>query len=189
MSCWPIVPDQPGALSAVLDQALAKADVVILNGGTSKGGEDHAWRILSSKGTTLVRGVAAAPGKPMGIFLASGKLVINLPGPMIAAYYSLEWFLKWVIARALGLPVVPRPKVKAILSEPLEAPESLSFLFNIKLTKASDGAWSAKPLDPRKVRTTEGIDANAQYMSVLGQGPLPAGKAIWVEVLRPEEVL
>jgi molybdopterin molybdotransferase/putative molybdopterin biosynthesis protein len=125
----------------------------------------------------------------LGIFLVGEKLAINLPGPMIAAYYCLEWCLKWVIARALGLPVIPRPKLKAVLAEPLDAPESLSFLFNIKLTKAQDGTWLAKPIDPRRARTSEGIDANAQFMSVLGQGPLPAGEAIWVEVLRPEEVL
>jgi molybdopterin molybdotransferase/putative molybdopterin biosynthesis protein len=186
---WPVVADDPGAIAAALDLSLSRADVVILNGGSSKGGEDHNAKLLSSRARTLFKGVAAAPGKPMAAFLAGDRLVVNLPGPMIAAYYGLEWCLKWIVARALGVSPAPRPKVLAVLSEPLEAPEALSFLFNIKLTKAPDGSWSARPLDPRKAKTSEGIDANAQYMSVLGQGRLPAGQAIWVEALRPEEVL
>jgi molybdopterin molybdotransferase/putative molybdopterin biosynthesis protein len=137
----------------------------------------------------LVRGVAAAPGKPLGLYLApGGRLIVNLPGPMIAAYYGLEWCLGWLVARHLGLAVVPRPTVRARLSERLEAPEELSFLFGVSLAKAADGSWSARPLDPRRARTWEGVAANGQYISVLGQGPLEAGRIIEVEVLRPEEV-
>lgn len=189
---WPIIHDEyPEDVSAALDDSLARAEVVILNGGSSKGGDDQAAMILEDKGKLLVQGVAAAPGKPMSIYLVDGgaKLVVNLPGPMIAAYYGLEWCLKWIIFRAQGLSVVPMRKVKAVLTEPLNAPEDLSFLFNIQLSKADDGSWLATPLDPRKARTTDGINADAQYMSVLGQGALPAGQAIWVEVLRPHEVL
>jgi molybdopterin molybdotransferase/putative molybdopterin biosynthesis protein len=191
--CWPIVPDDPAALAEALDLALGRADVVILNGGSSKGGEDHNARLLADRAEPLFRGVAAAPGKPMGVYLAGGgpsgdRLVVNLPGPMIAAYYGLEWCLRWIVARALGLAPGRRRKVKAVLAEPLDAPGSLSFLFNIRLEKAADGSWLARPIDPRKARTCEGVDANAQYMSVLGRGPLPAGEEIWVEVLRSEEV-
>ena len=39
--CYPIVPDQPEALAEALEQALQAADVVLLNGGSSKGAEDY----------------------------------------------------------------------------------------------------------------------------------------------------
>ena len=37
--CYPIVPDQPEALAEALERALQAADVVLLNGGSSKGAE------------------------------------------------------------------------------------------------------------------------------------------------------
>jgi molybdopterin molybdotransferase/putative molybdopterin biosynthesis protein len=186
---WPIIPDDPEKLSKALDEALDRSDVVILNGGSSKGGDDRAGSLLAARGRSLVRGVAAAPGKPMGVFLVGDKLAVNLPGPMIAAYYGLEWCLKWIVARFQGLKLVPRPKVKAVLLEDLKAPESLSFLFNVSLSRNSDGSWSARPVDPRRARTAEGVAANGQYMSVLGRGAIPKGEEIWVEVLRDEEIL
>ncbi|MDR1657720.1 MAG: molybdopterin molybdotransferase MoeA [Deltaproteobacteria bacterium] len=186
---FPIIKDDPLALVEAFEQALAGADIVVLAGGSSKGGEDYCAKILGQKAQLLVRGVAAAPGKPMGLFIASGKPVVNLPGPMIAAYYGLEWCLSFLVARWLRQPVRPRPKVRAVLTEPLDAPKELSFLFNLKLSQGPDGGWLAKPLDPRKVRTHEGIDANAHYMSELGRGRLEAGEEIVAEVLRWEEIL
>jgi hypothetical protein len=62
----------------------------------------------------------------------------------------------------------------------------MSFLVNIELTRAPDGSWSAKPLDPRKARTCEGVAANAQLLTDPARGALAAGDLVEVEVLRLE---
>ncbi|MDR2444020.1 MAG: molybdopterin molybdenumtransferase MoeA [Deltaproteobacteria bacterium] len=186
---FPIITDKRDLLEEALDQALAMADIVVLNGGSSKGGDDLNSKILADKAKLLLAGVAAAPGKPMGIYMAGNKPVVNLPGPMIAAYYGLEWCLNFLLARWLRQPVVPRAKIKAVLTGPINAPNNLSFLINLKVTPKGDGTFLAKPLDPRSVRTYEGIDANAQFMTQIGHGSLRQGEAIVCEVLRAEELL
>ena len=54
---YPIVPDDRAMLGRTLDDALGRADIVILNGGSSKGGEDHNARLLHDRGKVLCHGV------------------------------------------------------------------------------------------------------------------------------------
>ncbi|MDR0620643.1 MAG: molybdopterin molybdotransferase MoeA [Deltaproteobacteria bacterium] len=185
---FPVVMDDPAVLSDALDRALAWADIVILNGGSSKGGEDHNAKILKARAKLLLQGVAAAPGKPLGIYVSGDRLIVNLPGPMIAAYYGLEWCLNHAVRKFLGLPPVRRPTLEVTLAEPLEGPTGLSFLFNLAVTK-KDGKFLATPLDPRSVRTHLGIAANALYMTKVGGESLSAGQTILCQVVRPEELL
>ena len=60
-------------LDRTLDDALGRADIVILNGGSSKGGEDHNARLLHDRGRVLCHGVAAAPGRPLCAAMVEGK--------------------------------------------------------------------------------------------------------------------
>ena len=61
---FPIVPDVQAALRSALYQALEEADIVILNGGSSKGSEDFNTRLMASEGELLFHGVSAVPGRP-----------------------------------------------------------------------------------------------------------------------------
>ena len=74
---YPIVPDDRAMLGRTLDDALGRADIVILNGGSSKGGEDHNARLLHERGKVLCHGVAAAPGRPLCAAMVEGKPVVN----------------------------------------------------------------------------------------------------------------
>ena len=92
--CYPIVPDQPGALAEALEQALQAADILLLNGGSSKGAEDYNARLLEERGAALFHWVAAAPGKPLCVGLIQNKPVINLPGPPMAVLYGMDWCVR-----------------------------------------------------------------------------------------------
>ncbi|MDR3203283.1 MAG: molybdopterin molybdenumtransferase MoeA [Deltaproteobacteria bacterium] len=187
--CWamPIVSDDPALLEESLFKALAVSDVVIINGGSSKGGEDYNARILEKSFKSLVVGVGAAPGRPLGIFLAGEKLVINLPGPMIAAYFGLEWCLNFVINKFLHRPPIKRRLIQAKLIGPIEGPKGLSILFNVELSLSAEGVVEAEPLDPRKAQTWRGVGAGGQYITSYEGESLKAGDFIMVEVLREEE--
>lgn len=77
--CHPIVPDRPEEVAAALDRALEEADVVLLNGGSSKGAEDFNARLLEDRGSVLFHWVAAAPGKPLCVALINGKPLSTCP--------------------------------------------------------------------------------------------------------------
>jgi molybdopterin molybdotransferase/putative molybdopterin biosynthesis protein len=182
---FPILKDDPIALAEALDKALAWADVVILNGGSSKGSDDHNSKILKSRAKLLLQGVAAAPGKPLGLYLSGSSLVVNLPGPMVAAYYGLEWCLNHIVAKYLKQPSRKRRTIEVTLTEPLEGPVGLSFLFNLSVVE-KNGQFLATPLDPRSARTYQGIGSNAQYMTKVEGESLKAGDRLRVEVVREE---
>ena len=48
----PIVPDDPNAIRAALESVWEQSDIVLINAGTSKGGEDYSFRILEEAGET-----------------------------------------------------------------------------------------------------------------------------------------
>src|ERR1019366_7447971 len=72
-----IVADDPASMEAVIDQAIASADVVLLSGGTSKGAGDIAYRSVSrfTDPGIVVHGVALKPGKPLCLAVTQGKPV------------------------------------------------------------------------------------------------------------------
>lgn len=100
---FPIIIDDNELLEKTLDDALLSADVVVLNGGSAKGGEDYNASLLERKGLLLHHYVAAAPGRPLAVGIINDKPVINLPGPTIAAFFGADWCLTAIVCRAYWL--------------------------------------------------------------------------------------
>jgi molybdopterin molybdotransferase/putative molybdopterin biosynthesis protein len=151
---FPIQKDDKAGLESILKEALSVADVVVINGGSSKGGEDYNARILSEMGSLVCHGVNAAPGRPLAIAVIDGKAVVNLPGPMLAAYFGLDWCVRAIVSRALGVPVAKRPVVRARLAgngvsrtapPSRQLPPGFEFLTRVIVTRTAEG-WEAWPV-------------------------------------------
>lgn len=84
-----IVRDEEEALAAVLKQAAAETDGVLISGGSSKDTRDHGAMVIAGAGSVLVHGIALAPGKPTIIGKAGTVPVIGLPGHPASAYVVL----------------------------------------------------------------------------------------------------
>lgn len=183
----PIVPDDPGAIRTALRSVWEKSDIVIINAGTSKGGEDYSFRMLEEAGEMLFHGVAAVPGRPMSMAVAEGKPLINLSGPAFAAFYSVDWAVRAIICRALGISIPVRERVTAVLAEDLKTPPMMSMMLSLRLTKREDGTYLAEPLALRGKKAAgmaASLTADAVYISTPGEQPLPAGSPIEVELLK-----
>lgn len=62
------VPDQPDALKAAMQEAIAAADMVLSSGGVSVGDYDYVDELLAALGATIhIRAVAVKPGKPLTV--------------------------------------------------------------------------------------------------------------------------
>ncbi|HET6307067.1 MAG TPA: molybdopterin biosynthesis protein, partial [Rhodopila sp.] len=112
-----IVPDEPASLEAMLQQAVAAADVVLLSGGTSKGAGDIAYQVvdrLRDPGV-MVHGVALKPGKPLCLAVTGGKLVAVLPGFPTSAIFTFHEFVAPVIRMLAGQPAPRAQEVRAQL--------------------------------------------------------------------------
>jgi molybdopterin molybdotransferase/putative molybdopterin biosynthesis protein len=144
---FPIMRDNPAELKKNLQEALKLADVVLLNGGSSKGAEDYNARLLEELGQMVCCGVKAAPGRPLGIALVDNKPVINLPGPTLATWLGMDWCIPAIVNHAMGIAAPVRPKVKAVLTEEIEGPNMFptdwEIIYRMAVTRTKDGyeAW------------------------------------------------
>lgn len=186
---YPIVKDNPPALMSALEAALQKADIVVMNGGSSKGEEDFTPRVFKEMGKIFFHGIAAAPGRPLCLALIGGKPVINLPGPVLAAYYGLDWCIRAFVNHYLELPPLQRPKVTAVLTEDMSAPSSMDFLCKINLKKDSNGTYLATPLPFKTMSLGVCMSSNGLFISKIGEGDYKKGTVIQVELLRGAEFI
>jgi molybdopterin molybdotransferase len=93
----PIVPDDKATVLAVIEEALAGADVLVTTGGVSMGGEhDVVKAALAGLGTVGFRKVAMQPGMPQGFGMVGpdGTPIFTLPGNPVSAYVSFLLFVR-----------------------------------------------------------------------------------------------
>ncbi len=181
--CYPIVPDQPEALAEALERALQAADVVLLNGGSSKGAEDYNARLLEERGAVLFHWVAAAPGKPMCVALIQNKPVINLPGPPMAVLYGMDWCVRAMVHRLLHKPMPRRQTIRGALTAPIQAPKDMEILCMMDVQASQDG-YLVKQKPWRGGSMADSLGAGAVYVTELGREVCPAGESLEVTLLR-----
>jgi molybdenum cofactor synthesis domain-containing protein len=117
---YPTVADEPGALEAVLRQAVADCDAVFLTGGSSVGDRDHTPRAIAALGEpgVIVHGLRVKPGKPTVLAAIGSKPVIGLPGNPTSALMILEAVMDPVV-RALTGNLRKPALLEAVLEENL----------------------------------------------------------------------
>lgn len=181
---FPIVRDALEQMGAVLDEALSKADIVVVNGGSSKGDEDLSTSLLRHRGTFLFHGVKKVPGRPLSISVSDGKPILNLPGPPPAAFNGANWCLRAAVARYLDLSPEDPLRVSAVLSEPLESPLQMEFTSRVSVSCREDGSYLAETISLRKSTLAESLGSNGILVSPIGRGSYAAGETVEVELLR-----
>ncbi len=185
---FPICPDDPKALEEELDAALEECDMVILSAGTARGEEDFNYGLLTGKGTLVHHYIAAAPGRPMALAVINGKPVVNMPGPVMAAFYGCEWCINRCVARLLGIPARKRETVTATLMDDISSGKNMAILIRLDVFEAEDGyVCYCKPF--RNASIPSSMSSNAMYVSDIGESFVPKGTRIEVELLRGKEYI
>src|SRR5262249_39832429 len=98
------IPDDEAALEDAMREALAKSDMLVLSGGTSKGAGDVSHRIIARLGKPgiIAHGVALKPGKPLCLAVCDGKPVVILPGFPTSAMFTFHDMIVPVLRRMAG---------------------------------------------------------------------------------------
>ncbi len=135
---YPIVPDDPGVLTASLKRALAEADLVLINAGSSAGTEDYTYQAVSALGEVLVHGVSMMPGKPTVLGVVEAKPVIGNPGYPVSAVLSFEQFAAPLIAGMAGKRLKPRPTLEVYPAQNLPSKSGLTEFIRVTLGRVGD---------------------------------------------------
>ncbi len=181
-TCYPIVKDRQEDLERVLDKAVMENDMVIINGGSSKGKEDFNTRLLQKKGDLLCHGVAAVPGRPMGIGIVDGKAVVNLAGPSMACFYGMDWLVRSMVCRWLGIQVPRRKTAQVVLQEDVIGPP-LELLVFLELTEEGGVLYGRPHARGETGRHLPAMAAGGLFITELGHGSYKKGETVAVELL------
>ncbi|MEW6662344.1 MAG: molybdopterin biosynthesis protein [Bacillota bacterium] len=135
---FPITPDDPAKLEQRILEAVQKADIILVNAGSSAGREDFAAQVISNLGKVLTHGVAIKPGKPVILGIIKGKPVVGLPGYPVSAVLAAELFVQPLVYRFLAVPVPQRPTVVAALARKVYSPLGPEEYLRVKLGRVGD---------------------------------------------------
>ncbi len=114
-----LVADDPAALQATLDLAVAQADVVLTSGGVSVGEADHTRAVLARMGEVAFWKVAMRPGRPFafGPLRRTADLpptwLFALPGNPVAALVTFYAFAREALMQLAGATPQPLPVLQA----------------------------------------------------------------------------
>jgi molybdopterin molybdotransferase len=148
-----IVGDDAAALLAAAQDALARADMLVLSAGSSVSARDLTARTIAQLGApgVLVHGVALRPGKPTILALCDGKPVIGVPGNPASALVVAWRFIRPIVHRLLGAPssedgLDDADGIEARLTASLPSRAGREDYVPARLERDADGAWGATPL-------------------------------------------
>lgn len=114
-----IIKDEPDALLAAFKEGAQKADVLVVNAGSSAGTKDFTAWILKQEGKIYAHGVAIKPGKPVMFGEIFGKPFIGIPGYPVSAYLTFDIFVQELVMAMQRKTLKKAATVKAILSRRL----------------------------------------------------------------------
>ena len=170
-----IIPDDRAALAAAIDRATASgADILVTLGGASVGEHDFVREILMDRGMDLdFWKIAMRPGKPLMFGRIGPMRVLGLPGNPVSSLVCALLFLKPLMQRLLGLPLVDETEM-AELGAPVRANDKRQDYVRASLIDLPDGRHIATPL-PRQDSSM--LSTFAQALCLIVRPPFAVAEA------------
>ncbi len=178
-----IIPDDESKLNAALDRGLALGDVVVLSGGTSKGGGDVSYRVLAGRAPgVVVHGVALKPGKPVCLGAVGTTPVAILPGFPTSAIFTFHEFVAPVLRKLGGLGPAARETLPARVAVRANSERGRTEYLLVNLVVGQTG-WTAYPLGKGSGSVTTFSKADGFIVIPKDQEYVEAGEAVAVRLL------
>ncbi|MFC7596311.1 gephyrin-like molybdotransferase Glp [Terrabacter sp. GCM10028922] len=185
------VGDSDDELLEVLDDVVARADVVITSGGVSMGAYDVVKSALRGEGIDFVR-VAMQPGKPQGFGLLTGPggrrvPIFALPGNPVSSFVSFEVFVRPALRRLMRLTPEKRRLLPATLISGVESFAGRRQFGRAVVSRSAEGTLVAVPVAGQGSHFVADLArANALFVVPEEVTELVAGEVVDVLVLDKE---
>lgn len=179
-----IVPDNPNEIKNAILDATEHSEIVVINAGSSAGSKDYTVHILEELGEVFTHGVATRPGKPVILARVNNKIVVGIPGYPVSAYLSLEWFVRPLICKYLGIQEPTREKLTVKLGRRIVSTMGAEDFVRVNIGYIG-GTYVATPLTRAAGVTMSLVKADALLIippHILGY---EQGEMAEVELLKP----
>jgi putative molybdopterin biosynthesis protein len=185
---WQAVPDDYERLQRTILDAVATADIVVVNAGSSAGSEDYTARAVAALGQLVVHGVAVRPGHPVVLGVVGNKPVVGIPGYPVSAALTCELFIKPLLEHKLGIPPQTRPKLTAHMSRKVLSPLGEDEYLRVRLGRVGT-KMVATPIQRGAGVIMSLVRADGIVTIPRFSEGLDAGQEVSVELLRTPESL
>ncbi|QNT78942.1 molybdopterin biosynthesis protein [Entomobacter blattae] len=180
-----IAVDTREAIKEKLNQALDKADIVLLSGGTSKGAGDiayHCVALLKDPGI-IFHGVALKPGKPLCVAVSGHKLVAILPGFPTSAIFTFHEFIAPLLRRMSFRPEDSKNEISAKLAITQNSDRGRTEYVMVSLIRNSLEDYIAYPIAKGSGSVTSFSQADGFFSIPALTEQLTAGTEVQVQII------
>jgi len=164
------------------------ADLFLSSAGVSVGAYDVVRAAVDAEGEMAFWRVNMRPGKPLAFARVGTVPFLGLPGNPVSAAVAFEIFARPAMLKMGGRTALARPRVEAILDEPVWSDGRESYLRAVVTRR--DGRYHAVITGPQSSgMLTSLVRANALLVVPAGVREVPAGAILWAQMIDwPEEV-
>lgn len=182
---YSITKDNPEFLKVALEKAITEGDMVLINGGSSKGEEDFNIKLLESMGEVYFHWAQCGPGRPVAMAKVKDKPVFIVPGPTYGCFNVLQWLINPCIRYLLGNREPYKYKIKAKLKQPIKAPINFKFLLGANVEIDEDGELVVTLLSFKEHGVLDCLRANGFVHTSPDMKLSEVGSEIEVNLLKP----
>lgn len=180
--CLGIAGDSKEAVVRMVEEAVNRADVVLVSGGSSAGQRDHTVHAFESLGAEiLAHGAAISPGKPLIMARKERKLLWGMPGHVASALVCAEVFIRPLLHRLSGLENAPSWKIarKAVLSRSVASAQGRRDYIRVSVRPGEPGSLpEAHPVMGKSGLITTLVEAAALIVCPENAEGLNAGQIV-----------
>lgn len=177
-----LVKDDPAALQATFERAVAEADAVVTSGGVSVGEADHTRALMARMGEVGFWKVAMRPGRPFafGPLRHAGRTawLFALPGNPVAALVTFYAFAREALQALAGATPEPLPVLQARTVTPFRKRPGRTEFQRAIVFPAEDG-WHVRLTGSQGAGILRSLsEANALVVLGHDQGSVAAGQPV-----------
>jgi putative molybdopterin biosynthesis protein len=191
-----LIPDDFEQISQTVIRAAQDHDLVLLNAGSSAGGDDFSSAVISQIGNVLVHGVAVRPGHPVILGMLKADLagchparpIIGVPGYPVSATITIEVFVEPLLDTWLGRGHSDRPLEQAELTRKITSHPGDEDYIRVAVGRVGNRLLAA-PLPGGAGVITSLVHADGMVVIPPGIQGIDAGERVAVRLYRTQAEL
>ena len=180
-----VVRDDPELLRQALQEAAARADVILTSGGVSVGEADYMKQLLNELGQVVFWKIAMKPGRPLAFGKIGHAHYFGLPGNPVSVMVTFYQFVRDAMLVLMGQPDPhPLPLLDAICVGALrKAPGRTEFQRGVMFLD-DDGRWKVRPVGNQGSGVLRSMsEANCFIVMPEACGSVDAGSTVRVQIM------